>query len=56
MVNINYKDKKHQANLIASRIKMISEKRFIKQYQAYPQQIKFIQQKDMMLLDENAGV
>ena len=56
VVNIFYKDKIHQANLIASIIKMISEKRFIKQYQAYPQQIKFIQQKDMMLLDENAGV
>lgn len=31
---------------------MISEKIFIKQYQSYPQKIKFIQQKEMILCDE----
>ena len=53
VVNIFYKDKVHQANLIAAIIRMISEKTFIKQYQSYPQQIKFIKQRDMILLDKN---
>ena len=53
VVNIFYKDKVNQANLIAAIIRMISEKTFIKQYQSYPQQIKFIKQKDMILLDKN---
>lgn len=52
VVNIFYKNKVHQANLIAAIIKMISEKIFIKQYQSYPQKIKFIQQKEMILCDE----
>lgn len=56
VVNIFYKDKIHQANLIAAIIRMISEKSFIKQYQSYPQQIKFIQQKDMSLLEQNVGI
>lgn len=52
VVNVFYKDKVHQANLIAAIIRMISEKVFIEQYQSYPQQIKFIQQKDMIMCNE----
>lgn len=47
VVNIFYKDKVHQADLIAAIVRMISEKKFIEQYQMFPQRIKFIQQKEM---------
>lgn len=52
VVNIYYKDKVHQADLIAAVVKMISEEKFIKQYQQYPQRIKFIHQHDMIKVEE----
>lgn len=51
VVNIFYKDKVHQADLIAAIVRMISEKKFIEQYQAYPQRIRFVQQNEMTLCE-----
>lgn len=51
VVNIFYKDKVHQADLIAAIVRMISERKFIEQYQAYPQRIRFVQQNEMTLCE-----
>jgi hypothetical protein len=51
IVNVFYRDKIHLSDLIASIVKMISEEEFIKQYNEYPQKIRFLQQKEMQKIE-----
>ena len=47
IVNVFYRDKIHQSELIAAIVRMITEEEFIRQYNSYPQKIRFIEQQEL---------